>query len=120
MVDFTRSQATAARLIRANGRKIALRGGPLPDLEDIYGSFVSPNAASKDGLVVLGTGTQFENLIRRSQEIIIAATGSHDILNYTVVDDPLGPIRGGSWYIVGIQLLWPGEVGVLSYIGVRR
>lgn len=122
MVDYVRLQQTALRLVKANGREITFeKQGAVEENGFIsFGAFVVPNSLSKDGLAALGTGTQIQDLIARSQEIIIVAQGDENLLGYTVVHDPHGPIENGRWHITGIQLLQPGRIGVLAFIGVDR
>lgn len=114
----TRLQTTALRLIKSHGREVTFKGDGLTDLP-LNGVFVAPGG-SVDGLSAFGAGTQFNDLVARSQEVLMVEyNGTDSILDYETLSDPDGPL-GGSWYITGIQALQPGEITILYYVGLRR
>lgn len=131
MVDYVKLQKTAIRLIKKNGREITLIGlnetaadtskpwkGPATGGETdliVSGVFVPPNTVRQFGLTALGEGTEFMDLITLSEQVIIIAQGDIDIRTFTEVLD-----RSERWGIIGMQVLRPGDVTLLSFIGVRR
>lgn len=131
MVDYVKLQKTAIRLIKKNGREITLIGlnetaadpskpwnGPAAGGETdliVSGVFVPPNTVRQFGLTALGEGTEFRDLITLSEQVIIIAQGDIDIRTFTDVLD-----RGERWGIIGMQVLRPGPITLLSFIGVRR
>lgn len=131
MVDYTKLQATANRLIEENGRAISLVRlsqtpadsnkpwqGPADDeeeFEEVYGCFVPPNTVRQFGITSLGEGTEVQDLVKHSEQIIITAQGDLDVRSYSEILD-----RDERWGIVGIQVLRPGNTTLLSFIGVRR
>lgn len=131
MVDYVKLQKTAIRLIKKNGREITLIGlnetaadplkpwnGPVAGGEEnliVSGVFVPPNTVRQFGLTALGEGTEFMDLITLSEQVIIIAQGDIDIRTFTEVLD-----RNERWGIIGMQVLRPGDVTLLSFIGVRR
>ena len=113
----TRLRKTAQRLIKSHGRSVTFRGDGLDSLS-LNAVFVAPGG-SVDGLSAFGTGTQFNDLVSRSQEVaMVEHREGMSIVDYTILDDPDGPL-GGSWYISGIQALRPGGETILYYIGLR-
>lgn len=131
MVDYVRLASVANRLVQENGRPISFIrlnevpadssnpwDGPGPGGEtslSVYGVFVPPNTVRQFGLSALGEGTEFEDLVTFSEQIIITSQGEIDLRQYTKVED--GGIR---WGIVGLQVLRPGLVTMLAFVGVRR
>lgn len=131
MVDYNRLSQTASRLIKNNGRSITFVKldskpadpdrpwkGPTDNGETklaLNGVFVPPNTVSQFGLQALGAGTEFKDLITFSEQIIITAQGEEDLREYTSVVD--GDER---WGVIGIQVLKPGDVTLLAFVGVRR
>lgn len=131
MPDYVRLAATASRLIEKSGRSITFvklnetaddpakpwRGPPdggdtnLP----LFGVFVPPNTVRQFGLSALGEGTEFDDLVTRSEQIIITFQGENDLRDYTEVED-----RGERWGIIGLQVLRPGDTTLLAFVGVRR
>lgn len=131
MPDYARLAQTAERLVRNAGRSIIFvklketpsdpsrpwkgpgAGGEinLP----LVGVFVPPNAVRQFGLPSLGEGTEFRDLVTRSEQIIITFQGENDLRQYSSVVD--GDDR---WGIIGTQVLRPGSVTLLGFVGVRR
>ncbi len=132
-INYTKLAATAKRLIEANGRKlIMLRpsevaadtakpwDGPAPATADtefaISGVFVPPNTVRQFGLTALGTGHDFlEDLIQTSEQMCITFPGETDLAQFTHMKD--GTV---DWNVIGIQVLKPGNVTLLAFIGVKR
>ena len=133
MLDFYASKvATAKRLINKRGRSIELirldesaantsrpwKGPPSTPSETtlpLKGVFVPPNTVRQFGLSALGLGTQLEDMISMSDQVIIVAQGEVDLRIFTeVLDD------GMRWGIFASQILKPGDVTLLGFLGVRR
>ena len=133
MLDFYASKAaTAKRLINKRGRSIELirldesaantsrpwKGPPSTPTEGtlpLKGVFVPPNTVRQFGLSALGLGTQLEDMISMSDQVIIVAQGEVDLRIFTeVLDD------GMRWGIFASQILKPGDVTLLGFLGVRR
>lgn len=128
MVNYTRLAKDASRLIQSNGRKITfvkLNKTPAdenrpwngPSVNDdgetnlvLSGVFVPPNAVRQ-----LGEGTEFRDLVTFSEQIIITAQGENDLREFTSVID-----RDDRWGIVDLQVLRPGDVSLIAFVGVRR
>lgn len=131
MVDYVRLQATAQRLIEKNGRQIQFvrlnenasntnrpwKGPPTggETTLDLRGVFVPPNTVRQFGLTALGEGTEVDDLVTMSEQIIITAQGDNDLRIYTEVVD-----RSERWGIIGLQVLRPADVTLLAFVGVRR
>ena len=131
MVNYARLATTAARLVKNNGRSITFVkisevpadedkpwNGPEEDTEEtllLDGVFVPPNTVRQFGLTALGEGTELEDLVSFSEQVIITVQGENDLRDYTSVID-----RGERWGIVGLQVLRPGDTTLLAFVGVRR
>lgn len=131
MVDYNRLAQTASRLIKNNGRSISFIklnetsddanepwNGPADGGETtlaLNGVFVPPNTVRQFGITALGEGTEFIDLVTMSEQIIITFPGETDLREYTSVLD-----RAVRWGILGMQVLRPGEVTMLAFVGVRR
>jgi len=81
----------------------------------LKGAFAPPNTVRQFGVTSLGLGTEFENMLQKSEQIIIVNSGDNDMRDYHVARD-----GGIDWGIIGIQQLKPGNVGILSFVLVRR
>ena len=131
MVDYVRLAATADRLITKNGRDAQfIVANPIPSnvVEPWKGSdsvgdvstthkvvMVPPNTVRQFGLTALGQGTEFNDLIKFSEEILILFPGTVDLRTYDhVIDDAV------RWTIIGIQVLKPADLQLLGFVGVRR
>jgi len=75
--------------------------------------FVPPNTVRQFGLTALGEGTEVVDLLRFSEQIVIVAQDI-DLRDYDQVIDTV-PYR-----IIGYQVLRPGDVYMLGFLGVRR
>lgn len=130
MVDYVRLAATAQRLIEANGRLITFVRDSETPLDanqpwlgptgadttlELSGVFVPPNTVRQFGLTALGQGTEFRDLISFSEEIAIVFPETSDLRQFTHVEDEA--IR---WGIIGLQVLKPGTVQLLAFVGLRR
>ena len=129
MVDYVRLAATAKRLVETNGRAITfVRPSEVPDDPNepwggstgaettlpLFGVFVPPNTVRQFGLTALGQGTEFQDLISMSEQIAIVFPETTDLRQFTQVDD------GERWGIIGLQVLKPGPVQILAFVGLRR
>lgn len=82
----------------------------------LNGVFVPPNTVRQFGVTALGQGTEFQELLQFSEQIVIVYQGSADLRVYTHLDDP----GNGRWNILGMQVLRPGSENVLAFVAVRR
>ena len=126
MPDYDRLAATAARLVKNSGRSVTFVKlnetpsdpaqpwkGPASGGETtlaLNGVFVPPGSVR-----ALGEGTEFEDLVARSEQIVITAQGENDLREFTEVVDQ--SIR---WGITGLQVLRPGNTTLLAFVGLRR
>ena len=133
MVDYVSVAATAKRLIEANGRQITFYSASQAAADSakpwdgpstvksgvgtaLYGVFVPPNTVRQFGLTALGRGTEFDDLFRLSEQIaIVFPEGGLDVRQFSIVED-----GGIDWKIIGLQELKPGDLNVLSFVGLRR
>jgi hypothetical protein len=129
-INYVKLQATALRLINENGRAITLvRKSRTPaDANEpwngptgadttlsLTGVFVPPSSVREFGLPALGEGTEYQDMLRFSQQIVIVAPEANDVRNYEILQD-----RSDDWGIVATQVLRPGDLTMLAFIGVRR
>ena len=129
MVDLVPLIATAKRLIKENGRSVsfikhdktlaistqpwegptAARGtGSIKLVLDVV--FVDPDPRN------LGRMSVTEDLIQRSEQIMIVVPSTNDLATFEEILDT----DGTYWKIVGTQLLKPGNTAALAYVGVKR
>jgi hypothetical protein len=129
MVDYVKLAATALRLVAANGREITFIRkseialdplkpwkGPISGETTFVtrGVFVPPNTVRQFGLTSLGKGTEFVDLVKFSEQIVILHQGETDLDQFTTLRD------GADWNILGIQVLKPAGTAILAFVGVRR
>ncbi len=129
MVDLTPLIATATRLIKENGRQVTFINQD-PTLADAAQPWEGPTAARGGGATKLDLDVVFvdpnprnlgrmsirEDLISRSEQIMIVVPGTNDLDTFEEILDT----DGTYWKIVGTQTLKPGSTAVLSYVGVKR
>ena len=129
MANFPKLIATAQRLITENGRSVTFIrhdetladaakpwDGPasargVPDETFVTDAvFVQPASA-----VRLGMTMEQADLVVQSEEIMIVAPGANDLSRFQEVLD-------GStyWKITLLEVLKPGALVVLAFVGVRR
>ncbi len=132
MVDYVRLQATAQRLIQANGRQVTLiKLGRTPDdpampwrgtttarsVPDTtvtrYAVFVPPSGAAE-----LGLSTTNVDEIKRSEQICIVEPGDTavELEKYDEIEDA----DGKRWKITFSEVLKPADLRLLYFFGVRR
>lgn len=130
MVDYAKLQQTAIRLVEENGREVTFieHSEVLPDpnkpwegeadpratpnsTSAQFAVFVDPASASR-----LGLSTSQPDLIKRSEQIMIVAPGSEDLLKFQEVLDS----DGTYWKILFLETLRPADLTLVSYVGVRR
>lgn len=129
MVDIVKLVVTAQRLIKANGRSVTFIRhdqsladsakpwqGPTdaratPNDTSVQDAvFVDPTEASK-----LGIASNQSDLVMNSEQIMMLSPGAVDLTTFQeVLDD------GTYWKIMVIQLLRPGSVAALAFVGVKR
>lgn len=135
MANYVKLLAVANKLINKNGRNIILQHeerdpkdpskpwrGPLLEKDGgtpvkfpVKGVFVPPNTVREFGITSLGEGTLMEDMIAVSQQIVIIAGTETDLRQFDTIKD-----RSESWGIKGLQVLRPGDITLLAFIGVRR
>jgi hypothetical protein len=131
--DYSKSRATADRLILRFGRQITLKAESRTPADALtpwkgsavspsnvtpvllWGVFVPPGAVRIFDLTALGEATKNVDLIAFSEQIIITYPGDVDIKPYKVVNDGTSDLG-----VTSTQLLRPGSDQVLAFIGVRR
>lgn len=96
-----------------------------PDELELDAAFVPPNTVRQFGLTALGEGTDFSDLVAKSEQIAIVSPGAQvDLRNYTVLIDirqiNTWTVHQNRWGIIGLQVLRPGDDVVLGFLGVRR
>jgi hypothetical protein len=131
VVDFVKAQATALRLVNANGRSVTFVDfdstlsdpaqpwlGPAdartaPDATAIMTAvFVPPSSATQ-----LGLGLIVNDLVKDAEQIMIVAPGdSVDLADFQEVIDA----DTTRWKIDGIQVLKPASNVVLAFVMVSR
>lgn len=132
MVDYVKLSAAALRLIQTNGRVITLVQenktpadptqpwkGPTPGTETtdtISAVFVPPNTVRQFGLTSLGKGTEFIDMMDRSEQIAIVNPEARELTTFSHIEEA----DKTRWGIIGLQLLKPADVQLLAFIGVRR
>jgi hypothetical protein len=137
---YERMQAKAIQLVAKYGRDVTLirpsRNLAVPGkkwkgvtesddplLEDSNERLVTiksvvtlPNQVRVFGLSALGDAAEFKDLIQFSEKVHIIAPGTDiNIKDFVSVRD-----EDGDWGINATQILRPGEITLLGYIGVRR
>lgn len=130
MVDYTKLAATATRLITKNGRLVTFvrptetpvdtdkpwdgpeAGETLLELPVVA---VPPNTVRQFGLTALGEGTEFQDLIAFSEQVLICNPEDNDLRQFTFVRE--GAVE---WGIIGLQVLKPANTRLLAFVGVRR
>lgn len=87
-----------------------------PETLDLVGVFVPPNQVRIFGLSALGESTKFDDLIQRSELIMITYPFDMDTRDYQKMVDYDDSI----WQITATQQMRPAEKLMLSFIGVTR
>lgn len=130
MVNYVKLADTANRLITKNGRDAVFETtdktpsdpaqpwkgsnvAPTPTTFKVV--MVPPNTVRQFGLTALGQGTEYKDLIKFSEQILILFPGTNDMRSYAHVQD--GGVR---WTVIGVQLLQPADTQLLAFVGVRR
>ena len=122
--------ATAQEMMLEFGREIVLlqdsltpddpdkpwKGSSAPATEQPLMAIVIPPAAVRIfGLAALGDANQFNDLLVKSEKLIITCPGLIDISVFSAVRD-----EGKDYGITAFQFLKPGDTTILAYIGVTR
>lgn len=130
MVDYVKLAATTERLVADYGRLITfirkseVAADPIrpwgvrtgADISfETSSVFVPPNTVRQFGLSSLGQGTEFDDLIVFSDYIGIFFPGTNDIRAFTHVID-----GAETFGIIGLQILKPGDIQLLGFVGIRR
>lgn len=129
MADLTKLVATAQRLIKANGRSVTFIRhdqtlgdvakpwqGPTdarakPNDTSVQNAvFLEPSSAPK-----LGISTEQSDLVMNSEQIMMVSPGTVDLTAFQEVLDGTT-----YWKITTIEVLRPGAVTLLAYVGVKR
>lgn len=129
--DYASLKTTVDALMTEFGRSITLRrtdrtpadtnkpwDGPAnpgtPATITLDAVFVPPNTVRQFGLTALGEGTEVIDMLAFSEQIAIIAQDV-DVRGYdTVVDG------GATWNVLAYQVLRPGDVYMLGFLGIRR
>lgn len=129
MADVAKLIATAQRLIKDNGRPVTFirhdetladtakpwegptdaRAAP-SETKNLDAVFVQPASA-----VRLGMTTEQSDLIMQSEQIMIVAPGTVDLLRFQEVLD-----GGVYWKITMVEILRPGPTTILGFVGIKR
>lgn len=80
-----------------------------------YGVFTTPSAAKQFGLMALGAGTEYDDVVSFSEQVIMVSPGETDLREYPNVLDQ--EVR---WKVIGLQVLKPSTTTLLAFVGVRR
>lgn len=125
-IDYLVLAGKGKALVKKNGRAITFRmrsrtpadslkpwRGPSPTAVievPTYGVFVPPSSAN-----LLGQSVKLDDLVKRSEAIIIVAPGSDvvDLSNYDEIVD-----GGVSWHVKGVEKLQPADTILLYFFGV--
>lgn len=87
-----------------------------PSYKQVNAVFVPPKAVSRYGLAALSESNEYIDFTVMSDQVaIIGMVGLSELTTYHKITD-----NGVFWKIVGSQVLRPGAVPLLGYIGVRR
>ena len=136
-MNYEKLLATVNRLIAKNGRDVILyaqgRTPPVdvnkpwkgvqedvdPDTASIKlttkGVFVPPNTVRQFGITSLGDGTEFKDMLSKSEEIIIIPGAEVNFRQFNFVRE-----RGSDYGILASQVLRPGTLTLLAFVGIRR
>ena len=134
-MDYAKLLVTVNKLISKNGRDIIFnredrtskdpdkpwRGpkleadGGTPVVLATKGVFVPPNTVREFGITSLGEGTEWVDMMTLSQQIVIVPGTETDLRQFDKITD-----RGVDWGIKAIQILRPGALALLGFVGVRR
>ena len=132
--DYSRAVRLADRLITRFGRSVSLIKptvtlaqpsrpwkGPIVDedfpetIDEFKAVVTTPNQVRIFQLSALGDASTFENLVRFSERLYILFPGEAIVPEYTHVLD-----EGVRYGITGTQVLRPGSLNVVAYLGARR
>lgn len=131
-VFYTKVAEKASQIITKFGRQVTLVAesrtpadptkpwespSPAEVTFELYGAFVPPNTVRQFGITALGLGTEFSDLMEMSEQVVILNNGNEDIRKYRIIRDSSD---NADWGIIGIQQLKPGNIGIISFVGVRR
>lgn len=130
MVDYVKLAATATRMIKKTGRDVDIiklnrtdsdsskpwRGNTAPRTSPeqtvtVKATFVQPDSTTQLGLSTV----RADGLLKRSDQIMIVAPTTVNLEDFDEVLD-----GGTRWGIVGVEVLQPGIVRLLYFIGVKR
>lgn len=127
-MDYVALAQTALELIKANGRQVTFRqlvdtpadsnkpwrGAADPTAggttEAAWCVAVPPSSANQ-----LGMSTTDNDLVKRSEQILIVAPGLNDLADFEEVIDGTVTYR-----ITGVETLRPADVTLLYFVGVAQ
>ena len=129
--DYTKTIATAQRLITKFGRSITFVSfdETLGEAAKPWKGATAPRGAGATTLILdavsveprsldeLGRSTAIDDLVKRSEQIMIVSPGSAVSLESfeEIIDDDTS-----RWKIVGLERLRPGTEILLYFVGVKR
>ena len=129
MVDAVKLAATVLRLLNKNGRSVTFiqHNTTLETPAEPWDGPADPRATPASTLVLsavfahprfvdrLGLTIEVDDLIRRSDQIMIVSQGNNDLSVFQEVLD--GAVY---WKITGTEILRPGSTTLLGFVGVKR
>lgn len=130
MVDFAKLQATAQRLVKANGgtftfrafdATVAVPAKPWDGPTDPRAGGVTTSAqrgvlVEPSSFVRLGLALETDDLIKRSDMVLIVAGATTDLSTFQEVDG-----IGGVFTIIAVTRLIPdGATTILWFVGLKR
>lgn len=136
-MNYDKLLVTANKLISKNGRPVILYAQgrtPAADVNkpwkgvqenvdpntvsiklETTGVFVPPNTVRQFGITSLGEGTEFKDMLSKSEEIIIIPGAEVNFRQFNFVRE-----RGTDYGILASQVLRPGTLTLLAFVGIRR
>jgi hypothetical protein len=87
----------------------------VPVTQPIMAIVIPPAAVRIWGLAALGDANKFEDLLIKSQKLLIMCPGTIDITQFSSVTD-----EGKEYGVTAFQILKPGDTVILAYVGISR
>lgn len=130
MVDYVALTAIAQRLITENGRLATFvafdnvsanitkpwEGPDDPRTTPVASDVYSVVNVEPSGTVALGSSQKVTDLAKRSEKILIVSAGVQ--VDMSIYDEVID--ESVTYKIEGIEILRPGSITVLSFVGLKR